>query len=269
MDQPQTCPSCGAKNASSASWCNQCYSSLGTPTPAPPVSAPSPGVAAETNLETAGTQSPRPQQGGTVHQTAPSAPLAPQAPHTEQRGAEPPGTVHQARPAPPLAPASEPPGTEHSGQPAPGPTWVCKTCDTVNSMNADQCSVCNTTIFASFGAASEGEPLLEPDEAMRYALVPGLAHLKMDQGMHGITIGVLVAALWFMGVLLLFGGQILVALALLVISLVILGGSVHDAIRIAERKADEIILKPRILTMIGGLAVLMVIVVIWNQGFVS
>lgn len=150
-----------------------------------------------------------------------------------------------------------------------GATWTCKACDTVNPVAGNLCAVCNTSIYTSFGAASEHEPLLDPQEALRYALIPGFAHIKMAQGMHGITIAVLVAALWFMGILLLFGGQLAVAIALLLISLVILAGSVHDAIRLAEQRPDEIVLKPRTLTIVGGAAVLMVIVVIWNQGLVS
>lgn len=234
MQDTQPCPSCGAKNHASADWCSQCYTPLGVP---PEPLTPEPESESEALAQSLPTGAPI------------SAPVI--------------DSVTT------LVDGGEIEGGPQADADKPSPTWTCRSCETVNPVTVNQCSACNTSIFSSFGATSETEPLLDPQEALRYALVPGLAHVKMQQSMFGATIAILVAALWFMGVLLFVGGQIAAAVALVLISLVILGGSVHDAIRLAERRPDEIVLKPRILTVIGGAAVLMVIVVIWNQGFVS
>ena len=72
-----------------------------------------------------------------------------------------------------------------------------------------------------------------------------------------------------MSLLLILGGQVAMGIVMIVLAIAILAGSMHDAVRLSESRPDAILLKPRILTVIGGTAVMLVIVVIWNQGLVS
>lgn len=147
------------------------------------------------------------------------------------------------------------------------PTWSCQVCHEANPLTSNVCSVCQTPIFVSFGAEVDEEPALSPSEAVTQAFVPGLAHIRLGHGLIGFTIALLVWVLIGFALIIAFaGGARIPVLMVFMLAIAIILVSVHDAQRLAQRQADSIILKPRILTFVALGAIGLVVAIIWVQG---
>ncbi len=156
---------------------------------------------------------------------------------------------------------------EHHADTDDQPTWQCQICQESNPLTSDACSVCKTPIFVSFGGGRESEPTLSPSEALSQAIIPGLAHMRLGHGLIGFTIALLVWVLIGFALIIAFaGGAAISALIVFVVAIGIVLVSVHDAQRLAQRQADAVILKPRILTFVALGAIAMVVAIIWIQG---
>lgn len=145
--------------------------------------------------------------------------------------------------------------------------WVCTACDRSNPLEAQECSACGTSIFAAFGAADEEKLEVDPQRALlRSVIFPGLGHALAGQGLLGAAIGgVTLMALGF-GItlaatqvgsygwpLILLAGGIWVAAAL-------------DSFRIASGAEDALLLRPRVVTALVGLVVVVVIMAALTEG---
>jgi len=157
--------------------------------------------------------------------------------------------------------------TELAEEPGDQPNWQCQVCHELNPLASDVCSVCQTPIFISFGAEREAEPALSPSEALSQAFVPGLAHIRLGQGLIGFTIALLVWVLIGFALIIAFaGGAAVPVMLVFVVAIGIVLVSAHDAQRLAQRQDDAVILKPRILTFVALGAIALVVAIIWIQG---
>lgn len=231
MSEQIRCGACGAGNNADASWCNQCFASLGVPEP--PVEAPSVPV-----------------------------PTFPQPDVTPQ-----PTSVVEVEDPEEDVSAADPSEVDETEPGEDGPSWSCQVCHEQNPLTTNVCSVCQTPIFVSFGAVQEEELALSPSEAVAQAFVPGLAHIRLGHGLIGFTIALLVWVLIAFALIIAFaGGATVPVLFVFMLAIAIILVSVHDAQRLAQRQVDSIILKPRILTFVALAAIGLVIAIIWVQG---
>ena len=129
-------------------------------------------------------------------------------------------------------------------------------------MSVDVCAVCGTTIFETMGGATD-EITLTQDQGLRLGLVPGLAHARMGEPVVGFIIAVLVLACLGFGFVFITSGGAVWGLVVGFVGLATWGVSVFD---VNQRIAGAApILRPRVMTIIGGL----VVIVIMVAGFVA
>ena len=141
-------------------------------------------------------------------------------------------------------------------------TWQCGTCDTVNPISLDVCSVCGATIFQAMGADTE-EVTMSQDQALGLALVPGLAHARLAEPILGFIIGILVLACLGFAFLFIQSGGVVWGLVVGVVGLLTWGVSVFD---VNQRIAGAPpVLRPRVITILGGVVILIIMV----AGFVA
>lgn len=145
--------------------------------------------------------------------------------------------------------------------------WVCSVCETPNPLDAQHCAACGTSIFASFGAEDEEHIDVDPQRALlRSVLFPGLGHAYAQQGLLGSAVGGLtVMALGFGGALVATGvGRFGWPLILLAIAIWV--AAALDAFRLAEGQTDSLLLRPRVLTALVGLVMVVVILAGFLRG---
>jgi len=229
MSEFVTCASCGARNGGEAVWCSMCFEPLRVPEPEQ--SSPEPVEQELPTLES--------DAEAVVVTVDTGAPLAD-------------------------ADAFEDPDPPAHGEdvPASASNWMCRTCNNENSMSADVCPVCGTTIFETMGGATD-EITLTQDQGLRLGLVPGLAHARMGEPVVGFIIAVLVLACLGFGFVFIAAGGAVWGLVVGLVGLATWGVSVFD---VNQRIAGAApILRPRVMTIIGGL----VVIVIMVAGFVA
>jgi ribosomal protein L40E len=138
--------------------------------------------------------------------------------------------------------------------------WVCSMCETSNPLEAQQCSACGTSIYTSFGAADEARRDVDPQKVLlRSILFPGLGHTFAGQSLLGAAIvGLALMALGF-GIALVVTGVRGFGVPLVVLGIGIWIVAALDAVRIAAGDQDSLLLRPRVVTALVGLVLVMVI----------
>lgn len=136
--------------------------------------------------------------------------------------------------------------------------WECRLCGRRNPIEADQCPACGTPIVAALSAALSSHAEVEPSTAAGWSLVfPGLGHGKAGQGVLGLAIGALAAtALAFAVVLGLAAGRPAAGSLLLVLVLGIWLVAALDAYHWAQGRPDEVLLRPRVVSVLTGVVLL-------------
>jgi hypothetical protein len=138
------------------------------------------------------------------------------------------------------------------------PEWECRLCGRRNPIEANECPACGTPIVAALGAAPSSHAEVEPSTAAGWSLVfPGLGHGKAGQGVLGLAIGLLAAtALVFAVVVGLAAGGRAAGPLLLVLVLGIWLVAALDAYHWAQGRPDEVLLRPRVVSVLAGVALL-------------
>ncbi|MFZ0492890.1 MAG: zinc ribbon domain-containing protein [Acidimicrobiia bacterium] len=137
-------------------------------------------------------------------------------------------------------------------------SWTCGVCGRVNPLAESTCSTCGSTIFDAFKEAPP-EPR-DPGKALIRGLVaPGLGHVFARQPLLGMSVGALTLIGIALGIVLMVHRVMLAGLAL-----ALMGGGVWvagalDAYRWARNEPDEVLLRPRVLTVI--MAVMFIVLV--------
>lgn len=204
------CPSCGARNVDTASWCSQCYRSFTEPLSDEPPSE----VATEGRdlwIEVAAVEA--------------------EAPTADRAGA----------PGGEGPPDGDDRRLRRSGDRI---DWRCTSCDTWNPIERSACAVCATPLTDTFDdRATEvtGTEVAPATVIAASVLLPGAGHLLLGRVATGLG-RMLLYVVWAAGGLALLGaaseadGSVLPALPLLTGAFVLLATSVLDAL--ALRRGD-------------------------------
>jgi ribosomal protein L40E len=146
-------------------------------------------------------------------------------------------------------------------------TWVCTVCDTSNSLADPHCSACGTSIYTAFGAADEEKIEVDPQRALlRSVMFPGLGHALAGQGLLGSAIGgVTLMALGF-GIALAATAAGRYGWPLILLAVAVWVAAALDAFRIAGGETDAVLLRPRVVTALVGLVMVVVILAAFLQG---
>ena len=207
------CSTCGATNADSAIWCNQCYASFAEPkaeVEAPPV----------------------------VTDLAPSQP---------ERSAEAGGSVV----------------TRQLPDPT-GAGWTCKSCDSPNPIDSNECTVCGASIYNTFGAEEKERPDVEPRSILLWALfLPGMGHAKTGNGLLGLTLAALILFSGIAAASFASGSQVAAASFFGIAHLGLWAVSVVDALSLAN--GNRPMLYGRRITIVAGTLVSVIIVQVISQ----
>ena len=206
------CPTCGATNADSAIWCNQCYASF-----------------AEAKAE--------------VEASPPVADLAPAQP---QRSSDAGSVVTRQLPD------------------STGAGWTCKSCDSPNPLDSNECTVCGASIYSTFGAEEKGRPDVEPRSVLLWALfLPGMGHAKTGNGLLGLTLAALILFSGIAAASFASGSQVAAATFFGVAHVGLWALSVVDALSLAN--GNQPILYGRRITVVAGTLVFVIIVQVISQ----
>lgn len=207
------CPTCGATNADSAVWCNQCYSPFSQPAP---VSDSSPIVDAGT------------ADGVATIETVGRAIATRQMPDPTGAG------------------------------------WTCKSCDSPNPLDTNDCTVCGASIYETFGAEQKDRPDVAPRTVLLWALfLPGMGHVKTGNGLLGLTMAALVVFSGIAAAALASTSQGAAAAFFGVAHLVLWAISVIDAMALAN--GNRPMLYGRRITFVAGGLVLVIIIQVISQ----
>jgi hypothetical protein len=232
------CPSCEARNPSTAPWCNQCYASLAAPEPPTP---PEPSPPA-TSVPAPPTQAATEQDG--------LLPLPPSSPGATRTGDA--GEPRQLRS-----------GSGRFRQAADGLEWSCATCDEWNPIERVTCTVCQVPFGPSADAdASPSRPeVAAPVLVVSSLIAPGAGQWLL--GLRGAAVlRLLLAAVWGLGGLSLLlraqssGQPALPAFPLLLGWAIVAAGSANDAV-VESGGTGTVVLHGRVLlwltvAVIGG-----------------
>jgi ribosomal protein L40E len=161
----------------------------------------------------------------------------------------------------PGQPAARVPPAPPGGEGASGPAqreWECRRCGQLYSIEANECPACGTPIVAAVSAALTSPAEVEPSTAAGWSLVfPGLGHGKAGQGVLGLAIGLLAAtALAFAVVVGLAAGRRVAGSLLLLLVLAIWLVAALDAYHWAQGRPDEVLLRPRVVSVLAGVTLL-------------
>lgn len=139
-----------------------------------------------------------------------------------------------------------------------GPVWTCTVCGTEHSIEESTCPVCGTSMFAAF---VEPEPMDPKQALVRGLLIPGFGHGVAGQGLLGGAIGLLVLVSALFGVLLIVGGAAGGGWGLGLAAVATWLVSAMDAFHLARGETSEVLLRPRVVTVLAGVVVAFVIIV--------
>ena len=103
--------------------------------------------------------------------------------------------------------------------------------------------------------------MADPEGALRRSIIfPGLGYSLLGYGAIGAVVGFLAVACALVGVMLLVAGE-LAGIFLLVIFVAIWAGSIFDIVQLA-RGGSEPLLRPRVLSVVGGVVVILLMVMV-------
>lgn len=170
-----------------------------------------------------------------------------------------PGPIEEGEPAARVPPA--PPGSRREGADPAGlsePEWECHRCGRRNPIEASECPACGTPIVAALSGALSSHGEVEPSTAAGWSLVfPGLGHGKAGQGVLGLAIGLLTTTtLAFAVVVGLAAGRRAAGSMLLVLVLGVWLVAALDAYHWAQGRPDEVLLRPRVVSVLAGVTLL-------------
>ena len=138
--------------------------------------------------------------------------------------------------------------------------WECRACGHDNDVAASVCERCGTSIYDSYGAASE-RAAADPEAALKRAVIfPGLGYSPLGYGGIGAVVGFLAVACGAVAVMLLVAGE-LIGLFLLLMFIGIWVASVMDIAQLA-RGGSEPLLRPRVLSALGGVVVIVLFLMV-------
>ncbi len=229
MAAPLVCSSCQASNPPRAKWCSLCFEPFAAPEPKPAETIEEPPRSVE--------------EVGQVVETP--------AARVSHGGPPPPPRRAPGPPPPPTPGVAEPPHEVADPTPS-GATWTCKFCDTVVPVEETECPACHQSVYDSFGGGDD-RIKVEPKVALSWSAIPGGGHFKVGQGVLGLTIGILSVVSLVFGTVLVISRRIPWGAAQLFIGILLWGIAAHDAYRYAEGDTGQVMLRPRILSMVAGL----------------
>jgi hypothetical protein len=138
--------------------------------------------------------------------------------------------------------------------------WTCTVCGSVNPLTESDCSVCGSSIFEAF-KPEPPEPVDARTAMLRSLFLPGLGHAFARQPLLGVSVGALVLVSLALGVVLLVLGVMLAGVALVLIGLGAWGVGVVDAYHWARGETDQVVLRPRVLTVVVAVVLMVLIAV--------
>lgn len=231
MTDPLTCPSCQAVNPPDSTWCSLCFTAFDS--------------GRDTVDDTASTDSAQVMAAG-----------------VGQGVGDPVATHH----SPPPSVAETDAGASDAEQlslidvaEAGAQTWTCAFCDTAVVIGETECPVCHQTIYDSFGARDGATLDVSTTDALRWSAVPGGGHVRVGQAILGVAIGVLVVISFVAGFLLVTGGRSAFGVVLVFAGVATWVTSAHDAYRFAQGSVDETLLRPRVVSIIGGVVFMIIV----------
>ena len=144
-----------------------------------------------------------------------------------------------------------------------GAGWRCSGCGETNDVALSVCATCGSSIFDTFKEPSH-RPAVTNSDVLRWSLDgPGLGLAKAGQAVHRFVVAVLGVTALVTGLMLLFTDRGIGAGAfLLSIVLVVWVASTRDALVAASGRPEEMLLRPRILTVLGGLVIVAILLAI-------
>lgn len=156
-------------------------------------------------------------------------------------------------------PTTEEPAIEVE-PPTEGKRWVCTVCETPNALEDQNCSACGTSIFTAFGAEDEERSDADPQKALlRSALFPGFGHGYAGHGVLGSAIGGLMLMALGFGIAMAVTGAGRFGWPLILLAIAVWVVAAIDAVRIASGQAGTILLRPRVITALVGVVVIVVV----------
>ncbi len=136
-------------------------------------------------------------------------------------------------------------------------SWTCPVCGRVNPLAESICSTCGSTIFDVFREPSP-EPRDPRQALIRGLAAPGLGHVFARQVLLGVSVAALAIIGVVFGAVLMAHGAKLAGLGLLLMGVGVWLAGARDAYRWARQEPGEVLLHPRILTIV--MAVMLVVV---------
>lgn len=125
-------------------------------------------------------------------------------------------------------------------------------CDTVVPVETTECPVCHQSIYDSFGGREPAETV-DPRTALTWSAIPGGGHVKVGQALLGVTIGFLSVISLVFGVVLVVSRRVPWGAAQIFMGIVLWGVAAHDAYRFAEGDTGQVLLRPRVLSVVAGI----------------
>jgi len=143
--------------------------------------------------------------------------------------------------------------------------WTCSVCENTNPLTESLCSVCGASIFDAFK-----EPPPEPRDPRRALIrglvVPGLGHFYARQALLGVSVAALALIGVVLGIVLIQHGVKLAGLGLVLLGVAVWLTGALDAYRWARQEPDEILLRPRVLTAIMAVVLIVLIAAAMSTG---
>ncbi len=145
-----------------------------------------------------------------------------------------------------------------------GAGWTCKSCDSPNPIDTNECTVCGASIYSTFGAEEKERPNVEPRSVLLWALfLPGMGHFKTGNGLLGLTLAALILFSGIAAASFASSSQVAAATFFGVAHLSLWAVSVVDALSLAN--ANRPILYGRRITVVAGTLVFVIIVQVITQ----
>jgi hypothetical protein len=137
-------------------------------------------------------------------------------------------------------------------------SWTCSVCGRANPLAESVCPTCGATIYDLFKETTP-EPRSPGQALIRGLIVPGFGHVFARQTLLGVSVALLTLVGIVLGVVLMVQGLTLAGLALVLMGVGVWLAGALDAYRWARNEPDEIVLRPRVLTVI--MAVMFIVLV--------
>jgi hypothetical protein len=124
-------------------------------------------------------------------------------------------------------------------------------CDTIVPVEVTECPACHQSIYDSFGGRVV-EETIDPKIALTWSAIPGGGHFKVGQALLGVTIGLLSIISLVFGITLVISRRVPWGAAQIFISILLWAVAAHDAYRFAEGDTGQVMLRPRVLSVVAG-----------------